>query len=133
MAGTLRRLTSLLCATCGPLSHQFTIHEDDLCTAILALATCEAAPIRPLGLAHPEPVQFEQLLRAIAQADNGREVQFISTPWRPVYWCIRAVEHTPIPLPIRADSLLGLVRPAPSVPNSDDVRELGVDIRPFRL
>jgi hypothetical protein len=34
-----------------------------------------------------------------------------------------------VPLPVRADSLLGLVRPATSVPNPDVLERLGVTLR----
>ena len=36
-------------------------------------------------------------------------------------------------LPVRADSLLGLVRPAPNVPNPEVLDELGVVLQPFAL
>jgi nucleoside-diphosphate-sugar epimerase len=132
MVGTLRKLTSLpLIPLVGRRSYQFTVHEDDLRRAILALAISETVPERPLGLAHPEPVQFETLLRTIAREDGHRNPRFLPIPWHPLYWSIRAVECTPIRLPVRADSLLGLVRPARAVPNSDDMKTLGVEFRPF--
>ena len=134
MAGTLKRLTTLpLIPLVGRHSYQFTVHEDDLRRAILTLATGEKVFRHPLGLAHPEPVSFEKLLRTIARAAGDRNPRFVSVPWRPVYWSIRTVEHTPAHLPIRADSLLGLVRPAPSVPNSKELEALGIEFRPFDL
>jgi hypothetical protein len=48
-----------------------------------------------------------------------------------VYGALRALELLPVALPVRADSLLGLVRPAPEVPNSDVLAQLGVAVRPF--
>ena len=84
-------------------------------------------------LAHPSPVPFEQLLRDIARASADHEPRFIPLPWVPVYWAIRAVERTPLTLPVRADSLLGLVRSAPSVPNIEDLRDLKIELRPFSL
>jgi nucleoside-diphosphate-sugar epimerase len=134
MIGTLRKLTSLPAVPLvGRRAHQFTLHQDDLRRAITVLATAEAVPTRPLGLAHPEPVPFEQILRAISRADSDSDPRFIPIPWSPLYWAIRAVECTPMKLPIRADSLLGLVRPAPSVPNADDLHRLGIEFRPFSL
>ena len=134
MIGTLRKLTSLpVIPLVGRRSHQFTLHEDDLSRAFIALAMAEEVPSRPLGLAHPEPVPFELVLRAIIRADSGRSPRFLPIPWSPLYWAIRAVELTSVSLPIRADSLLGLVRPASFVPNVENLHRLGVEFRPFSL
>jgi nucleoside-diphosphate-sugar epimerase len=134
MAGTLRKLVSLpVVPLVGRHALQFTLHEDDLRRAIVTLAKADAVPSRPLGLAYPEPVPFELLLRAVARVDADRDPRFLPLPWPPLYWAIRAVERTSVNLPVRADSLLGLVRAAPSVPNPDDLRELGIELRPFSL
>ena len=134
MAGVLRKLTSLpLVPMVGRHARQFTLHEDDLRQAIRTLAKADTLPSRPIGLAHPTPVLFEELFREIAQSNADHEPQFIPVPWVPVYWGIRAVEHTPLNLPIRADSLLGLVRSAPFVPNIEDLRDLKIELRPFSL
>ena len=134
MAGTLRRLTSLpFVPLVGRHAHQFTLHEDDLRRAIITLATADAVPSRPLGLAYPEPVSFELMLRSIARVGAKRDPRFLPIPWPPLYWALRAVERTSIRLPVRADSLLGLVRPAPSVPNLVDLQQLGIEFRPFSL
>jgi nucleoside-diphosphate-sugar epimerase len=132
MVGTLRKLTTLpVIPLVAPRSHQFTLHEDDLRQALVTLVNTETVPKRPLGLAHPDPVSFERLMRTIAALDGKRVRPFVRVPWPLVYWSVRALELGPISLPIRADSLLGLVRPAPSVPNAPDVKELGIDLRPF--
>jgi nucleoside-diphosphate-sugar epimerase len=134
MGGTLRKLTRLpIVPLVGRHSHQFTLHEDDLRTAVAALATADAVPSVPLGLANPEPVPFSSLLRGIARADADRNPRFLPLPWSPLYWAIRVAEAASVGLPIRADSLLGLVRPAPSVPNLGDMEKLGVSFRPFSL
>jgi nucleoside-diphosphate-sugar epimerase len=134
MARTLRNLTSLpVVPLVGRHAHQFTLHEDDLRNAIVVLAVADAVPSKPLGLANQERVPFEFLLRSIAQADGGHEPRFLPIPWQPLYWALRAAERTPIDLPVRADSLLGLVRPAPFVPHPEVLSELGISLRPFTL
>jgi nucleoside-diphosphate-sugar epimerase len=134
MAGVLRNLTSLpVVPLVGRDAHQFTLHEDDLRHAIAILAQAGTVPGRPIGLAHPAPVRFEELLRTIARTSAGHDPRFLPLPWPPVYWAIRAAERTPLSLPVRADSLLGLVRSAPSVPNAEDLHELGIEVRPFSL
>ncbi len=134
MAGTLRRLTSLpVVPLLGRNSHQYTLHEDDLKRAVATLAQADTVPTCPLGLAHPVPITFEVLLRTISQSDSGRRGHFLPLPWLPAYWAIRSAEYAKITLPIRADSLLGLLRPASSVPNLDDLEQLGIEFRPFSL
>ena len=102
-------------------------------SAVIIVAKAETLPGRPIGLAHPSPVPFKQLLRYIARVDADHEPRFVPLPWAPVYWAIRAAERTPLRLPVRADSLLGLVRSAPSVPNTEDLRDLKIQLRPFSL
>ena len=134
MAGVLKKLTSFpLVPLVGRHARQFTLHEDDLRQAIRILAKADTLPRRPIGLAHPSSVSFEQLLREIARSNTEHEPRFIPVPWLPVYWGIRAVEHTPLSLPVRADSLLGLIRSAPFVPNIEDLRDLKIELRPFNL
>jgi hypothetical protein len=134
MVGTLRKLTALpVVPLVGRNSYQFTLHEDDLRTAVAALAAAGEVPARPLGLANPAAVPFEKLLRGIAQAATDRPPRFLPLPWSPLYWAVRVAEAASVSLPIRADSLLGLVRPAPSVPNLTDTEKLGIRFRPFTL
>jgi nucleoside-diphosphate-sugar epimerase len=134
MAGALRKLVSLpIVPLIGGQAHQFTLHEDDLRTSFVTLAESEVLPTRPLGLAHPEPIQFEDLLRAIARVGGDRRPQFFPLPWLPIYWAMRGVERTSFQLPLRADSILGLVRPAPIVSIPSDVKELGIEFRAFGL
>jgi nucleoside-diphosphate-sugar epimerase len=132
MAGTLRKLASLpIIPLVARNARQFTAHEDDLCRAIVTLATVDSVPTGPLGLAHPSSVSFEQLLRAFAESENADGLRFAPIPWPPLYWALRAVESTPIGLPVRADSLLGLARPATFVPNVEQLEGIGVHFRPL--
>ena len=132
MAGTLKKLTSFpLVPLLGRDAYQFTLHEEDLRQAIGTLAKADVLPGRPIGVAHPTPVAFEELLRGVARDSGNREPRFIPLPWPAVYWGIRAVERTPMKLPFRADSLLGLVRSASFVPNTDVLGDLNIKLRPF--
>lgn len=133
-AGSLRRLASLpVVPLVGGSTYQFTAHEDDLAQGIVALAALGEVPKVPLGLANPEPINFKALLEALAIDATGRPARFVPVPWRALYAGMRAMEAAHLPLPLRADSLLGLMRPAPEVPNVDLLRELGVTFRPFAL
>ena len=132
MAGTLRRLAALpLLPDFGPKAHQFTVGEDDLATAVVALATAEEPPTHPVGIAHPDPVSFKTLLTSFAKSHGGTGPRFFPVPPMAVYGALRAAERMGMNLPVRADSLLGLVRPAPCVPNLEAVDQLGITLQAF--
>ncbi len=132
MAGALRRLARLpILPLPGSRCRQYTLHEDDLAHALPVLA-CADPPDRAVGLAHPIPVPISRLLRRQQTGPPGRLPVIVPVPWQPAYWAMRAMELTPIRLPLRADSLLGLVHPAPRVPLAEHLRALGLDVRPFQ-
>ena len=133
MAGALLKLTALpLTPIVGARSHQFLVHEDDLAAAVGDLVAMGDPPARVLGIAWPEPVTFADVLGTFAR-QAGQTPRFVPLPWRLLHLALRAAEMTPISLPFRSDSLLGLVRPAPEVIAADEVRALGIEIRPFEV
>jgi nucleoside-diphosphate-sugar epimerase len=128
MIGTLKRLSQLpVVPVFGRHPHQFTVHAEDV-GAGLAKLVAHLPVGKPLGLAHPEPVPFSRIINAVAA---GRRPRFVTIPWRPAYAALRLAEGAGVPLPVRADSLLGLVRPAPWVPNVDTWSKMGLRLRPF--
>ncbi len=130
MIGTLSRITRLpLVPVMGAGSHQFLVHALDAAEGVTRLAETPGVRGEVAGLAYPEPVRFESLIRDLARS-QGRSPRLIPVPWRPVYLAMRAAEALRVPLPLRADSLLGLVRPAPLVPNFELWARLGVEVRP---
>lgn len=131
MAGTLRNLCRLpLVPLVGGRARQYPVRESDVMEAVMALATTVDFRPEVLGVAGPDPVTFRTLLKAFG-AQQGRRPRFVPVPWPLLYWSLRAVERSPLTLPFRADSLLGLVRPAPGVPGLDRLSELGVHPRAF--
>jgi nucleoside-diphosphate-sugar epimerase len=134
MAGSLKKMADLpVVPVVGAKSYQYTVHEEDLADAFSVLAKASKLPDVPLGLANPEPVPFRLLMERIAAAAGHPRVRLIPLPWRPLYAALRLGERTPVKLPFRADSLLGLVRPAPGVSGAEDVCDLGIRLRPFTL
>jgi nucleoside-diphosphate-sugar epimerase len=134
MAGTLRRLAALpMLPDFGPRARQFTVSEQDFAAALLALARAERVPAFPVGIAHPDPVPFTALLTSFAASLGRPRPRFVSTPPMAVYGALRAAELLPVKLPVRADSLLGLIRPAPNVPHLEVLHQLGVVLQPFAL
>lgn len=134
MIGSLKKMANLpLVPIVGARSYQYTVHEEDLGDAFVVLAHASELPKIPLGLANPEPVPFRLLMERIAVAAGHPRPRLIRIPWRPLYAALRLGERTPVKLPFRADSLLGLVRPAPGVYGAEEVRGLGIPLRPFAL
>jgi nucleoside-diphosphate-sugar epimerase len=132
MAGTLRRLTTMpVLPDFGRTARQFTVSENDFTSAMVALAEAADLPTVPVGIAHPDAVGFRQLLAGFAAGNARPSLHFVPVPPMAIYGALRALEGLPVALPIRADSLLGLVRPAPEVPNSDVLVRLGVAVGPF--
>jgi nucleoside-diphosphate-sugar epimerase len=115
----------------GARSHQFLVHQDDMVAGITALLEQPRVP-QPIGLAHPVPVSFRALMRDLSARQGGRSWSF-PVPWRPVYRSMSLAEAAGLPLPIRSDSVLGLVRPAREVPNDEFWRTVGVRIRPYEF
>lgn len=131
MAGSLRRLVSLpLVPLVGARSYQFTLHEDDAAEGLFALASAPSPLCGTFGLAHPNRVPFRTVLEATARR-AGHKPRFVPVPWPPVYGSMRLAELAHLRLPLRADSLLGLMRPAPCVPHPEVWEQLGVPIRAF--
>jgi nucleoside-diphosphate-sugar epimerase len=134
MAGTLRRLARLpVLPDFGPAARQFTVAERDFAAAVVALAQAERVPPFPVGIAYPEAVPFRDLLRALATSTGRPAPRFVPVPPMAAYAALRAAERLPVPLPVRADSLLGLVRPAPIVAHVEVLDQLGVVLQPFSL
>lgn len=131
MAGTLVKLTSLpLVPLIGGSARQFPVHEDDFAAVIVDLLSEPTWTPEVIGIAQQEPVSFRTLLEALA-VRRGRSCRFVPVPWRAVYAGLRIAERVGIPMPLRADSVLGLVRPAPFVPRSRAHPRLLESVRPL--
>jgi nucleoside-diphosphate-sugar epimerase len=129
MVAALRKLVRfpLVPVPAGQI-RQFTVHEDDFAAVVTAVAEAPAVSAGPIGVANPNGVEFRDLLSTLASWE-GRTCRFLPVPWQPIYWALRFAELLPVTLPFRADSLVGLVHPAPSVPGGAEVEALGVHLR----
>jgi len=131
MFGALRKAVHLpFVPLVAPTARQFPVHEEDLLNAIAVMAAAPELPAGPIGIAQRTPVPFREIMTAIA-TNEGMRVRFVPFPWRVLYAALRAAELVGFSSGFRADSLLGLVRPAPDVPNPDALDRLGIRIRPF--
>jgi nucleoside-diphosphate-sugar epimerase len=130
MAGTLAKLIRLPVTPClTGVGEQFPVLEEDFIAGVLALSGRHDSPDRAIGIAQSQPLPFPSLLRAIAKYVGARPPRLIPIPWRAVDAALRAGEGLGVPLPLRSDSLLGLLEPAASVPNADYWATLGIRIR----
>ena len=131
MAGALRKLTNLpVTPLIGAHSYQFTVHEADMAAAMVRIAESDMPLPEPVGLANPEPVPFRWLMKEIA-ASQGRTLRAVPVPWQPVSGFLKVAEALHVPLPLRSDSILGLVHPAADVPGVKRLKELGIEFRSF--
>lgn len=129
LVGTLLALMRLPAVPIiGRNSHQFPLHEDDLAVAVERILTAREWGSEVFGVAQRQPVAFQAFLRMLG-AQHARSCHFLPVPWQLVYGALRAAELLRIRLPLRSDSVLGLVRPAPDVPESNVFRDALLGLR----
>jgi nucleoside-diphosphate-sugar epimerase len=117
MVGTLRKLTKLpVLPDFGPRARQFPVHEEDLGTVVVEILDSPGWTPEVFGVAQPDALDFRSVLLALAAAD-GRRRRFLRVPWQAPYGMLAVAEKLGVS-PLRADSILGLVHPAPDVPSS---------------
>ncbi|MGC1238353.1 MAG: NAD(P)-dependent oxidoreductase [Acidimicrobiales bacterium] len=132
MAQTLSKLASLPVIPIFRGAHLFTLHIDDFVAAVAALVEAESVPSSVIGLAYETPTPFREIMLAMVSS-VGNSKRTLTIPWRPVLGLLRVLERLNVPLPVRSDSLLGLVRPAAVVPGRDVAESLGLSFRNFTL
>jgi nucleoside-diphosphate-sugar epimerase len=129
MAGALVKITRLpVVPVIGRRALQFPVHQDDLADAIETVLEASDWVPEVFGVAQPDPVSFRDLLEALAR-QRGRTCRFVPVPWQLVYWALRLAELSPVQPPLRSDSVLGLVRPAPRVQPSRAFPEMLSQLR----
>jgi nucleoside-diphosphate-sugar epimerase len=129
MAGTLVKLTRLpLVPVLAGRTRQFPVHQDDFAPAIVEILESENWVPEIIGIAQPTPMTFKEVLVALASRE-GRRCRFVPVPWRSVYWSLRVAERAGIPVTLRSDSVLGLIRAADHVPASQAFPTLPLKLR----
>ena len=130
MALTLSKLARLPVIPVFRDAKLFTAHIDDIVAALEKLVRPGEVRSGVLGLANESATTFPILMRALAN-EVGSKASTFPVPWHPLLLSLQAAEKIGVPLPVRSDSLLGLVRGPRNVPGSAIVEELGLDFRPF--
>lgn len=129
--GALERLAGampLLPVFDGGRQPFFTVHADDLADALVKALAWENLPAPP-ALAHPAPVEFQDLLKGLA-ARRGRKLGTVSVPGGLALTGLRLLEAVGLKPPFRSDSLVGLLH-TPSSIDPEPARRLGALFRPF--
>jgi len=129
MIGALAKLVKLpLVPVLGPGAHQYVVRANQVGPAVRSLVDAWQVPGEVVSLACRDAISFRQILASLAPP--GRNPRFVDVPWKPVFGGMRLAEKVGICLPLRADSVLGLVHSASSVTNFEAWDELGVSIVP---
>lgn len=131
MIGALRKVAGLpLVPVLRPDSYQYAVHAEDMAHCVVATVE-QPPPHRVVGVADPRRVPFSEIIRTLRAAAT-------STPLRPVpvssallYRALRTAEAVGLRIGFRADSLLGLMHPAPDVPHVDYWEQRGIALRGF--
>jgi nucleoside-diphosphate-sugar epimerase len=130
MSLTLSRLARLPVVPVFRDAKLFTADVNDVIAGLQVLATARDVPSTVIGLAQGTSTSFSDIMSAIAR-EVGSTSRTVPIPWRPLHLSLRVAETCGVALPVRSDSLLGLVRSAPSVPGTEVARAMGLTFRPF--
>lgn len=130
MSLTLSKLARLPVIPVFRGAQQYTLHMDDCLEALITVIQSDEDFSSAIGLAHSMPTPFKEIMLSLAP--NGvHSPRTVVVPWRPLLWLLRLAQRLRVPLPVRSDSLLGLIKPAPFVPGQDITSRLGLTFRPF--
>ena len=131
MTGTLRRLAQLpVVPVLRGEARQYPIQENDLARAILLILEARTWEPEVFGIAHPDGIPFASIIRELGRGRTKGPI-LLPVPRRAVLETLRLAERLHVPLPVRSDSLRGLVSPAPYVPESRAFPNLLADLHLF--
>lgn len=131
MIGALRKVAGLpLVPMLRPDSYQYAVHAEDMARCVVASVE-QAPPHSVVGVAHPRRVPFSEIIRSLRAAATSKSLRSVPVTSALLYRALRSAEAVGLRIGFRADSLLGLMHPAPTVPDVDYWAERGVSLRDF--
>ena len=131
MIGALRKVAALpIVPMPRPDSYQYAVHAEDMARCVVA-ATEQPPPHRVRGVANPRRVPFSEIMRTLRTGATAEPLRPVPVPSALVYRALRAAEGAGLRAGFRADSLLGLMHPAPNVPYVDHWAKCGIALRDF--
>ena len=129
MIGALRKVAGLpVVPMPRPDSYQYAVHADDMARCVVATAE-QAPPHRVLGVANPRRVSFSEIMRTLRGSVTVKPLRAVPVPFAVVYRALCTAEAVGVRAGFRADSLLGLMNPAPDVPHVDYWAGCGIVLR----
>jgi nucleoside-diphosphate-sugar epimerase len=131
MIGALGKIAALpVVPMLRPDSYQYPVHAEDMARCVVATVE-QPPPHRVLGVANPRRVPFSEIIRTLRAAATPKSLRPVPVPATLLYGALRASEAVGVRIGFRADSLLGLMHPAPAVPHVDHWAEQGISLRDF--
>jgi nucleoside-diphosphate-sugar epimerase len=131
MIGALRKVAGLpLVPVLRPDSYQYAVHAEDMAHCVLATVE-QPPPHRVLGVADPRRVPFSEIIRTLRAAATSTTLRPVPVSSALLYRALRTAEAVGLRIGFRADSLLGLIHPAPYVPHVDYWAQRGIVLRDF--
>jgi nucleoside-diphosphate-sugar epimerase len=131
MVGALRGVAGLpLVPLLRPDSYQYAVHAEDMARCVLATVE-QPPPHRVLGVADPRRVPFSEIIRSLRASATAKPLRPAPVSSALLYGALRAAESVGVRIGFRADSLLGLMHPAPDVPHVSYWAEQGISLRGF--
>jgi nucleoside-diphosphate-sugar epimerase len=131
MIGALRKVAALpLVPVLRPDSYQYAVHAEDMAHCVIATVE-QPPPHRVLGVADPRRVPFSEIIRTLRAAGTSESLRPVPVSSALLYRALRAAEAVGLRIGFRADSLLGLMHPAPDVPHVGYWAERGIVLRDF--
>jgi nucleoside-diphosphate-sugar epimerase len=131
MIGALSKVAGLpLVPVLRPDSYQYAVHAEDMARCVVD-AVEQAPPHRVLGVADPSRVPFSGIIRALRASITTAPLRPVPVSSALLYRALRASEAVGVRIGFRADSLLGLMHPAPDVPNVNYWEQQGISLRGF--
>ncbi len=131
MIGALRKVVALpLVPMLRPDSYQYAIHAQDMANCVLSTVE-QRPPHHVLGVANPRRIAFSEIMSTLRAGVTAKPLHAVPVPSALLYRALRAAEGVGVRAGFRADSLLGLMRPAPNVPHVDHWATCGIAPRDF--
>ncbi len=133
MIGALRKVAGLpVVPMLRPDSYQYTVHAEDMAHCVLATVE-QPPPHRVLGVADPRRVPFSKIIRTLRATVTAKPLRGMPLSSTLLYRGLRSGEAVGLRIGFRADSLLGLMHPAPNVPHVGYWAGRGISLRAFAV
>lgn len=131
MIGSLTKLATLpLVPQLRPQTYQYTVHADDMARCVLSVLG-QRPPHQVIGVADPARVPFDEIMGSLRESATSKAAVRVPVPSRRILQALRAAEAAHLPIGFRADSMLGLMHPAPAVPNVEYWATRAISFRRF--